>query len=89
MFQSAYLTLLRSAITKILRAQYGYDLESDVVAGTDELSRINEGKAIDLIEIGLELHRTRFSTEPETIDDILSTASERVMGICRAYMISV
>ncbi|KAK3072337.1 hypothetical protein LTS18_014656, partial [Coniosporium uncinatum] len=42
------------AIVRILRAQYGFPEDDDGVAGMDELHRTNKGKAIGLIELGLE-----------------------------------
>jgi len=65
-----------SAIVKILRAQYGYDLENDGVAGTDELNRTKDGKAIGIVEVGLDMYRTRFLTNPKVLDDVLATSSE-------------
>lgn len=65
-----------SAIVKILRAQYGYDVERDGVSGTDELCRTNEGKAIGLVEIGIDMYRKSFSTEPKNLAEVFTTASK-------------
>jgi len=64
-------TIHGSAIVKVLRAQYGFDLEGPGVAGTDELHRTNEGKAIGIVEIGLELCRVTDRAVPRSLHELL------------------
>lgn len=64
-------TALGSAIVKILRAQYGFDIEGPGVAGTDESTRTNEGKAIGLVEIGLDICQIQNLGMPKTLHEVL------------------
>jgi len=69
-------TSVGAAIIKILRAQFGFDLEGPGVAGTDELRRTNEGKAIGLVEVGLEICQAQNLDMPKNLREILTLSDE-------------
>jgi len=67
-----------SAIVRILRAQYGFLEDDDGVAGMDELQRTNQGKAIGLVELGLEMSAIGGLGTPRSLVDVLAAADATV-----------
>jgi hypothetical protein len=53
-----------SAIVRVLRAQTGFSDEGPGVAGMDEVHRTDDGHAIGIIELGLEMCRTAGMKQP-------------------------
>ncbi len=47
--------VLYCAVTRLLRCQYGFDIERNIVGGMDEVRRIGH---VGLMEVGLELTRS-------------------------------
>jgi hypothetical protein len=60
-----------SAIVCVLRAQMGFDVEGAGVAGIDEVHRTDDGDAIGIIELGLQMMRRAGLKEPENLRDIV------------------
>ncbi|MCJ1424504.1 hypothetical protein MMC29_002392 [Sticta canariensis] len=59
-----------SSVTRLLRAQYGFDAEGPGVAGMDEARR---PKAFGLVEIGLEMVTRSELSAPSSLRDVLQT----------------
>jgi hypothetical protein len=55
-----------SALVRVLRAQTGFSDEGPGVAGMDEVHRTDDGQAIGIIELGLEMCRTVGIKEPSS-----------------------
>lgn len=58
------------AIVRILRAQYGFLEDGDGVAGLDECIRTNDGEAIGLIELGVEMSNRVGLGSPKSLSDV-------------------
>ena len=63
-------TVTASAIVRLLRAQGGFDIESPVVAGMDEVRRLD---SIGLVDLGLEIIENLGYSPPASLKDILET----------------
>jgi hypothetical protein len=61
--------VLHSAVVRLLRCQYGFGIEKDVVDGIDEVRRHD---TVGLFGIGLELARACGETEPTSLHDVLA-----------------
>jgi hypothetical protein len=64
-----------SAIVRVLRAQTGFGCEGPGVAGMDEVRRTDEGRAIGIVELGLEMCRRMGIKEPQTLTEALELGS--------------
>ncbi|KAJ5059151.1 hypothetical protein J3E72DRAFT_230977 [Bipolaris maydis] len=53
-----------SAVVRILRAQAGFSVEGPGVAGMDEVHRTDDGEAVGIVELGLELCRSAGYQQP-------------------------
>ncbi|EMD61356.1 hypothetical protein COCSADRAFT_96304 [Bipolaris sorokiniana ND90Pr] len=53
-----------SAVVRILRAQAGFSAEGVGVAGMDEVHRTDDGEAVGIVELGLELCRNAGIQQP-------------------------
>ena len=60
---------LHSAVVRLLRCQYGFGIEKDVVDGIDEVRR---HETVGLFGIGLELARACGATEPTSLHEVLA-----------------
>jgi hypothetical protein len=58
-----------SPIVRVLRAQTGFSDEGPGVAGMDEVHRTDDGQAIGIIELGLEMCRAAGMKEPSCFRD--------------------
>ncbi len=61
-------TIIASSITRLLRAQYGFDAEGPGVAGMDEARRIDSA---GLVEFGLEMMKRSGLPEPASLKEVL------------------
>lgn len=61
-------TVIASSITRLLRAQYGFDAEGPGVAGMDEARRIDSA---GLVELGLEMMKRSGLPEPASLKEVL------------------
>ncbi|USP74181.1 uncharacterized protein yc1106_01455 [Curvularia clavata] len=56
-----------SAIVRVIRAQSGFSVEGTGVAGMDEVHRTDDGQAIGLVELGLEICRNADIAQPSNL----------------------
>lgn len=61
-------TVIASSITRLLRAQYGFDAEGPGVAGMDEARRVDSA---GLVELGLEMMKRSGLPEPASLKEVL------------------
>lgn len=61
-------TVMASSITRLLRAQYGFDVEGPGVAGMDEARRVDSA---GLVELGLEMMKRSGLPEPASLKEVL------------------
>lgn len=61
-------TAVASSIVRLLRAQYGFDVEGPGVAGMDEVRRIDSA---GLLELGLAMMKKDGLSEPASVKDVL------------------
>jgi hypothetical protein len=60
---------------RVLRAQAGFGCEGPGVAGMDEVRRTDDGQAMGIVELGLEMYRHMGADEPRTLTEALSSGS--------------
>lgn len=63
-------THIGSSVTRLLRAQYGFDAEGPGVAGMDEVRR---PKSLGLVDLGLEMMSRSELPAPSCLQDVLQT----------------
>ncbi|OAA34631.1 heme oxygenase-like, multi-helical [Metarhizium rileyi] len=71
---------LHASILRLLRAQAGFEIETDIVAGMDELRRKSR---ISLVDIGLELIQQTIQTtgaKPTSLRDVFILAANQGQG---------
>lgn len=61
-------TVMASAVVRLLRAQGGFETESPVVAGMDEVRRLD---SIGLVDLGLEIMGNLGLAQPANLRDVL------------------
>ena len=64
-----------SAIVRVLRAQTGFSNEGPGVAGMDEVHRTDDGQAIGIVELGLQVCRSADLGEPLNLTEALALGS--------------
>ncbi|KAJ4323663.1 hypothetical protein N0V94_001722 [Neodidymelliopsis sp. IMI 364377] len=64
-----------SALVRVLRAQTGFDIEGLGVAGMDEVHRTDDGQAVGIVELGLEMCRRAGTYVPATLNEAVSLGS--------------
>ena len=65
-----------SAIVRVLRAQTGFSAEGPGVAGMDEVHRTDDGQAIGLIEVGLEMCRSAGMRIPSSLEEAVAMGND-------------
>lgn len=60
-----------SALVRVLRAQTGFSDEGPGVAGMEEVKRTEDGQAIGIVELGLEMCRRAGLGSPKTLKEIM------------------
>jgi hypothetical protein len=65
-----------SAIVRVLRAQTGFSAEGPGVAGMDEVHRTDDGQAIGLVELGLELCRNGGMQTPSSLKEAVALGND-------------
>jgi hypothetical protein len=65
-----------SAIVSVLRAQAGFSDEGPGVAGMDEVRRTDDGQAVGLIELGLELCEQAGLGRPASLEEAMHLGSD-------------
>ncbi|KAK6354061.1 hypothetical protein TWF730_008479 [Orbilia blumenaviensis] len=63
-------TPMACSVIRILRAQLGFGLEGNIVAGMDEVRR---KRSVGLLDLGLEIVRARGFPEPTCLKEVLET----------------
>ncbi|KAF2873855.1 hypothetical protein BDV95DRAFT_627644 [Massariosphaeria phaeospora] len=61
-----------SAVVRVLRAQTGFCDEGPGVAGMDEVHRTDDGQAIGIVELGLDMCRCAGLDEPSTLKEAVA-----------------
>ncbi|KAG9186968.1 hypothetical protein G6011_10076 [Alternaria panax] len=61
-----------SAIVRVLRAQAGFSAEGPGVAGMDEVHRTDDGQAIGLVELGLEMCVSASMQKPSNLNETVA-----------------
>lgn len=61
-----------SAIVRVLRAQTGFDAEGAGVAGMDEVRRTDDGQALGIIELGLQMCQQATLSKPKNMLDAVA-----------------
>jgi hypothetical protein len=61
-----------SALIRVLRAENGFATETEGVAGMDEVRRTEDGGAIGIMELGLEMCKRARLKKPENLRDAVS-----------------
>jgi hypothetical protein len=64
-----------SALIRVLRAETGFAIETEGVAGMDEVRRTDHGGAIGIIELGFEICERAGLEEPDNMRDAASMGS--------------
>lgn len=64
-----------SAVVRVLRAQTGFSAEGTGVAGMDEVHRTDDGQAMGLVELGLEICRNACLAQPSNLREAASLGS--------------
>lgn len=72
-----------SAIVRVLRAQTGFDVEGQGVAGMDEVRRTNEGESFGVVELGLEICSRADIHTPTNLKEALAFGSVNADAFCR------
>lgn len=75
-------TRLGQDIVRLLRADYGYSIESKGVAGMDEYMKTCQTSIVDL---GLQIMRHQHLPEPKCLKDILFEKEENISQVRFAY----
>ncbi|KAL1791833.1 hypothetical protein ACET3X_009584 [Alternaria dauci] len=65
-----------SAIVRVLRAQTGFSAEGPGVAGMDEVHRTDDGQAIGLVELGLEMCRRGGMRTPSSLKEAVAMGND-------------
>jgi hypothetical protein len=71
-----------SALVRVLRAQTGFDNEGQGVAGMDEVRRTDDGQAIGIIELGLEMCRRAGLGEPKALKEAVAMGNKDIRELC-------
>lgn len=77
-----------SALVRVLRAQTGFDVEGQGVAGMDEVHRTEDGESVGLIELGLEICRKADIPMPTNLKEVVAFRGEQSGAFCR-WMVSM
>lgn len=72
-----------SAIVRVLRAQTGFDMEGQGVAGMDEVHRTDNGKSFGIVELGLEICSRANIRAPEDLSEIVNLGSADTVAFAR------
>jgi hypothetical protein len=73
-------TTFGSAIVRILRAQTGFDSEGLGVAGMDEVRRTDDGQAVGLVELGLDMCRRADLNEPKDLREVVAMGNGELVA---------
>lgn len=61
-----------SALVRVLRAQTGFDVEGQGVAGMDEVHRTDDGNSFGIVELGLEMCNRSGVNRPANLNDAVA-----------------
>ncbi|KAF2856054.1 hypothetical protein T440DRAFT_463388 [Plenodomus tracheiphilus IPT5] len=75
-----------SALIRVLRAQTGFDIEGLGVAGMDEVRRTDDGQAIGILELGLDMCRRTGLAEPSNLKEAVSSGSAKSIAFSEWMM---
>ncbi|KAJ4990900.1 hypothetical protein SVAN01_03689 [Stagonosporopsis vannaccii] len=77
-----------SALVRVLRAQTGFDIEGQGVAGMDEVRRTDDGESIGIVELGLEMCSRAEIAMPKNLKEVVAFGSGESGAFCR-WMLSL
>ncbi|KAF2661035.1 hypothetical protein K491DRAFT_587937 [Lophiostoma macrostomum CBS 122681] len=77
-----------SALVCVLRAQTGFSDEGPGVAGMDEVRRTDDGQAIGLVELGIEMCERAGLGRPKTFNDAVAIGGDRGRKVAE-WMVSM
>ena len=72
-----------SALVRVLRAQTGFDVEGQGVAGMDEVHRTNNGNSIGIVELGLEICARAGIHVPVSLDEVVALGNAESAAFCK------
>ncbi|KAG9197116.1 hypothetical protein G6514_002258 [Epicoccum nigrum] len=72
-----------SALVRVLRAQTGFDVEGQGVAGMDEVHRTNEGNSIGIVELGLEICTRAGINVPVSLNEAVALGNAESAAFCK------
>lgn len=79
---------LGSALVRVLRAQIGFDVEGQGVAGMDEVHRTDSGQSFGIVELGLEMCRRAHIRIPVTLEEAVAAGNAESVAFSK-WMISL
>ncbi|KAF2995669.1 hypothetical protein E8E13_002256 [Curvularia kusanoi] len=77
-----------SALVRVLRAQTGFDLEGQGVAGMDEVHRTDEGHSYGIVELGLEICARAGLSLPMNLKEVVTLGNAESVTVCK-WMVSL
>jgi hypothetical protein len=77
-----------SALVRVLRAQTGFDVEGQGVAGMDEVHRTDNGESFGIVELGKEICSRADIRVPANLKDIASLGSAESVAFSQ-WMVSL
>ncbi|KAF2627301.1 hypothetical protein BU25DRAFT_368201 [Macroventuria anomochaeta] len=77
-----------SALVRVLRAQTGFDVEGQGVAGMDEVQRTDNGESFGIVELGLEICGRANISMPANVKDVVAFGNAESVAFSK-WMISL
>ena len=75
-----------SALVRVLRAQTGFDVEGQGVAGMDEVHRTDEGESFGIVELGLEICSRADMHVPGNLKDAVALGNAESVAFSKWMM---
>jgi hypothetical protein len=79
-------TAFGSALVRVLRAQTGFDVEGQGVAGMDEVHRTDNGESFGIVELGQEICSRADIRVPANLKEIVNMGSAETAAFSRWMM---
>ncbi|KAF1922854.1 uncharacterized protein M421DRAFT_10206 [Didymella exigua CBS 183.55] len=75
-----------SALVRVLRAQTGFDVEGQGVAGMDEVHRTDNGESFGIIELGLEICSRANIRVPTNLKEVVSMGNAESVAFSQSMV---